>query len=108
MWSYNYTALPDEFYHYDKQSDELYHYGVLGMRWGHRKAEYYDKRAAVNRAKVEKRKSSIGKSIAENRSSTNKFYADRRRAIKSAKGLRKFGEAGDTQILQEDLVPSQP
>lgn len=28
MWQYNY-------------SDELYHYGVKGMRWGHRKRNYY-------------------------------------------------------------------
>ena len=31
MWTYNYTP----------SSDDIMHYGVLGMRWGHRKASYH-------------------------------------------------------------------
>lgn len=31
MWQYNYTP----------SSDDIMHYGILGMRWGHRKASYH-------------------------------------------------------------------
>lgn len=43
MWEYNY-------------SNELYHYGVLGMRWGHRKRNYYSTgvRSAAARRSNEK------------------------------------------------------
>lgn len=39
MWTYNYS----------QQDNELMHYGVLGMKWGHRKAVKYENKARIAR-----------------------------------------------------------
>lgn len=73
---------------------ELYHYGVKGMRWGHRKAQVYDAKAASAQSRVDKKRTSLGKMSAQKKASTYAYRADRARAISDAKELRgKYEEA---------------
>lgn len=88
-------------------SDELYHYGVLGMRWGHRKASYYDKRADTNAKKVANRKTHVGKMAAANREATNRYYAQRRRDINNSKSLREKYNAAYGYQAQSSQAKAQ-
>lgn len=74
--------------HREDGSDELLHYGVKGMRWGVRKSGYYENRMEVNTRKADKAKTSYGKARALNRAEINKYYADRKKRIEGAKGIK--------------------
>lgn len=73
---------------------ELYHYGVKGMKWGHRKAQYYETKAGRLQGKVDTKRTSYGKISAQNKASTYQYRADRARSIADAKGIRGKYEAG--------------
>lgn len=70
-----------------ENTTELTHYGVKGMRWGHRKASYYDKRVAANLKRASTAKSGYAQARAKNRAEINKYYADRARRIAKSKNL---------------------
>lgn len=100
MWKYTTT-------------DELYHYGVLGMRWGHRKAEYYTnkiKKVSKQRNEAYAKKGAISNSFRKkskqlyllkakqlyNQSKLNGTKADRmatKEFVKEAKYIKRNGTA---------------
>lgn len=75
MWQYNYTP----------SSDDIMHYGVLGMKWGHRKA----KAQAISRYRNEYNKKQEGKSPLSKAYSkitgADKIYAEARYNMSKSK-----------------------
>ena len=68
-------------------ANELYHYGVLGMKWGHRKAQYRSSRNAKleKKAYAYDKKSAVLMKKAEKAHATNDLGRSNKSAIKSAK-----------------------
>lgn len=68
MWTYNHT-----------QSNELYHYGVLGMKWGRRKAKKLS-----NKVKTDKKSAKEWEQMAD--------YAKRKGKTKRAAKFKKYAK----------------
>lgn len=65
------------FYSYD----ELYHYGVPGMKWGKRKASYYEAKSNAHASAIANSKTRLGKSYHNYRAYRNEVKAGDRKTM---------------------------
>lgn len=66
---------------------ELYHYGVVGMKWGKRKAKYYEDKSKAHAKAIATRKTRLGKWYHNSRAYANEVRAlDKKAGEKLGKG----------------------
>lgn len=67
--------------------DELYHYGVIGMKWGKKKASYYEEKSKAHAAAIANSKTRLGKSYHNLRAYQTELRAlDKKAGEKLGKG----------------------
>ena len=68
-------------------NDELQHYGVIGMKWGKRKASYYTDKANNQITKMDQSKTRLGKSYHNHRALSYETKANVKNSMRE-KGVR--------------------
>ncbi len=103
----SYVVSNGTFYAVPARSNELYHYGVKGMKWGKRKASYYEAKASSHAAAVGTSKTRLGKNYHNYRAYRNEVKAgDRKNTESGIKGSggalkyldNKWGHGANTRI----------
>ena len=74
-----YCMANGTFYAVPARSNELYHYGVKGMKWGKRKASYYDAKAQSHASAIATSKTRLGKNYHNYRAFRNEIKSGERK-----------------------------
>lgn len=69
--------------------NELKHYGVIGMKWGRRKASYYQGKSDKHASKIGTSRTRLGKNYHNRRSAVNEVKALKKKSV-SEKGALKL------------------